>query len=120
MQNPVKRSWSGGAICVEARHDMARDEELEELLRTDLEGISGLREKSMFGGRGWLRNGNLLCGARNDGMLARLGKGKDVWALLLQDIAPIISRGRQMQGWVRAGPSAFGDNALRQRPLKAA
>ncbi|MGH6823717.1 MAG: cold-shock protein, partial [Methylocella sp.] len=48
---------------------MARDEGLEELLREDLEAESGLTEKAMFGGRAWLLNGNLLCGARDDGML---------------------------------------------------
>jgi hypothetical protein len=98
---------------------LARDEGLEEMLRADLEAIPGLTEKAMFGGRAWLLNGNLLCGARDDGMLVRLGKNKDGWALQLPDIAPMISRGRQMQGWVRAGPSAFGDDALRQKLLDA-
>jgi hypothetical protein len=99
---------------------MARDEGLEELLREDLGSGPGLTEKTMFGGRAWLLNGNLLCGAREDGMLARLGKGKDGWALALPDIAPMISRGRRMEGWVRAGAGAFGDDALRRRLLDAA
>jgi hypothetical protein len=99
---------------------MARDEGLEELLREDLGSEPGLTEKTMFGGRAWLLNGNLLCGAREDGMLARLGKGKDGWALALPDIAPMISRGRRMEGWVRAGAGAFGDDALRRRLLDAA
>jgi hypothetical protein len=99
---------------------MARDEGLEELLREDLEGVPGLTEKTMFGGNAWLLNGNLLCGAREDGMLARLGKGKDGWALALPEIAPMMSRGRPMPGWVRAGPGAFGDDALRRKLLDAA
>jgi TfoX N-terminal domain len=99
---------------------MARDEGLEELLREDLGDIRGLSEKTMFGGRAWLLNGNLLCGARQDGMLARLGKDKDGWALALADIAPMISRSRRMPGWVRAGPDAFGDDRLRRKLLDAA
>jgi hypothetical protein len=99
---------------------MAGDPGLEELLREDLEDEPGVTEKSMFGGRAWLLNGNLLCGAREDGMLARLGRDKDGWALALPEIAPMISRGRRMQGWVRAGPGAFGDDALRRRLLDAA
>ena len=99
---------------------MARDEGLEELLREDLGSEPGLTEKTMFGGRAWLLNGNLLCGAREDGMLARLGKDKDGWALALPEIAPMISRGRPMPGWVRAGPGAFGDDALRRKLLDAA
>jgi hypothetical protein len=99
---------------------MARDEGLEELLREDLAEQRGLTQKPMFGGVAWLLRGNLLCGARDDGMLARLGKGNDAWALALSDIAPMISRGRPMPGWVRAGPAAFGDDALRRKLLGAA
>jgi len=99
---------------------LARDEGLEELLRGDLEAEAGLTEKPMFGGRAWLLRGNLLCGARDDGMLVRLGKGADAWALAMPDIGPMISRGSAMAGWVRAGPAAFGEDALRRRLLDAA
>jgi hypothetical protein len=99
---------------------MARDEGLEELLREDLKLQAGLTEKAMFGGRAWLLCGNLLCGARDDGMLVRLGKGNDGWALELADVNPMIMRGRAMQGWVRAGPQAYGDDALRRKLLNAA
>ena len=60
---------------------MARDKGLEELLNDSLAGVPGLTTKAMFGGLAWLVNGNLLCGAREDGMLVRLGKDKDAWAL---------------------------------------
>lgn len=99
---------------------MARGEGLEELLREDLKAEAGITEKAMFGGRAWLLYGNLLCGARDDGMLARLGKGNDGWALAMSDIVPMISRGRRMHGWVRAGPEVFGDDALRRKLLNAA
>ena len=99
---------------------MARDEGLEDLLREDLKAQSGLAETSMFGGRAWLLNGNLVCGARDDGMLVRLGKDNDGWALALPEVAPMMSRGRPMPGWVRAGPAAFGDDALRRKLLEAA
>lgn len=98
---------------------MARDPGLEELIRADLPP-EAFTEKAMFGGWSWLLNGHLVCGAREDGMLARLGKGRDGWALALPGIAPMISRGRQMSGWVRAGPAAYGDDALRRRLLDAA
>ena len=98
---------------------MARDPGLEELIRADLPP-EGFTEKTMFGGWAWLLNGNLVCGAREDGMLARLGKGRDGWALAMPGIAPMISRGRQMSGWVRAGAEAYGDDALRGRLLDAA
>lgn len=99
---------------------MARDSGIEALIRDDLPSIAGITEKPMFGGWAWLLRGNLVCGARSDGMLVRLGKGKDAWALGLPGVAPMLSRGRPMQGWVRAGPDAYGDDALRQRLLTAA
>jgi TfoX N-terminal domain len=99
---------------------MARDAGLEELVRPHLATLPGVSEKKMFGGIAWLLHGNLLCGAREDGMLIRLGAGGDGWALALPDIVPMVSRGRTMRGWVRAGPDAFGDDALRHKLLDAA
>ena len=98
---------------------MPRDPGLEELIRADLPR-EAFAEKAMFGGWAWLMNGNLVCGAREDGMLARLGKGNDGWALAIEGVGPMISRGRAMGGWVRAGPAAYGDDALRRRLLSAA
>jgi hypothetical protein len=93
---------------------------LEELLADDLGSVAGLKEKAMFGGWAWLLNGNLLCGARHDGMLARIGKANESWALDTPGVIPMISRGRRMGGWVRAGPDAYGDDALRRKLLDAA
>ena len=69
---------------------------------------------------GFLLNGNLLCGAREDGMLARLGKGNDGWALELQGVIQMLSGGRVMQGWVRAEAEVYGDDESRKRLLHAA
>jgi hypothetical protein len=46
---------------------MARDPGPEHLLSEYLAGTPGLSEKAMFGGRAWLMDGNLLCGARHRG-----------------------------------------------------
>jgi hypothetical protein len=93
---------------------------LEALLNEDLASVAGLTEKAMFGGWAWLLRGNLLCGARQDGMLVRIGKASESWAISLPDVAPMISRGRRMGGWVRAGPDAYGDDKLRGKLLQAA
>jgi hypothetical protein len=99
---------------------MARDEGLEELVEAELVGVVGLTQKAMFGGLAWLVHGNLLCAARDDGLLIRLGKGRDSWAVASPDIVPMISGQRAMSGWVRAGPDAYGDDALRRRLIDAA
>ncbi|WEX76411.1 TfoX/Sxy family protein [Sinorhizobium numidicum] len=97
-----------------------RDEGLEELVKQELGGRPGLSEKPMFGGWAFLLNGNLLCGAREDGMLVRLGKGNDGWALALPGVVQMIMGERRMQGWVRAGAAAYSDDALRRRLIGAA
>ena len=99
---------------------MARDIGLEEMIRDDLREEHGLTEKPMFGGLAWLLFGNLLCVARDKGMLVRLGKGNDAWALKKPDIIPMKMGGRSMHGWVRAGMTSVGNDALRKKLLEAA
>lgn len=99
---------------------MARDRGLEETVSDGLRHLDGLVVKTMFGGVAWLWQGNLLCGARDDGILARLGKGNDGWAVAMPGIAPMVMGARRMEGWVRLSPDAAGDDALRQRLLRAA
>lgn len=97
-----------------------RDKGLEELVRQELGDQPGLSEKPMFGGLAFLVNGNLLCGAREDGMLVRLGKGNDGWALALPGVVQMVMGERRMHGWVRAGAEAYGDDALRRSLIEAA
>lgn len=99
---------------------MARDRGLEALLREKLDGVSGLTEQRMFGGLAWLLNGHLLCAASDRGLLVRLGLARHAWALEHPDIVPLQMRERPLRGWVRAGPDAFGDDALRRRLIDAA
>jgi hypothetical protein len=99
---------------------MSRNMGLEELLSEHLAGTPGLTQKAMFGGMAWLVNGNLLCGASDAGMLVRLGKDNDAWALKIPGIALMVMQGRKMNGWVRTAPNVYAKDALRRRLLKAA
>jgi hypothetical protein len=99
---------------------MTRDAGLEALIEADLAHLTGVRSTPMFGGVTWMWRGNLLCGARNDGVLARLGRGNDAWALACPGITQMVMGDRRMHGWVRLSPQAAGDDALRLRLLMAA
>lgn len=100
---------------------MARDKGLEALLNDELASRPEIRQKAMFGGLAWLWNGNLLCAARkNGGMLVRLGKGNDAWALEIDGVTPMIMNGRKMSGWVSASPDVYANDAMRERLLAAA
>lgn len=99
---------------------MARDRGLEELIHDELRSTPDITEKGMFGGWAWLVGGKLLCGARQDGMLVRLGKGNDAWALQQAGIVPMVMGDRPMHGWIRADARAYGDDRLRRKLLTAA
>lgn len=99
---------------------MARDEGLEEVVAGDLADLSDLATVRMFGGLAWMLRGNLLCGARHDGILCRLGKGNDGWTETIAQAAPMIMGERRMEGWVRLSPEGAADDALRARFLTAA
>jgi hypothetical protein len=99
---------------------MVRDKGLEALIEDDLAPVTGLTGKSMFGGWVWLLHGNLLCGARHEGLLVRLGRGQDGWALGIDGVEPMYSGARRMQGWVRAAAHVYADEAIRRRLIGAA
>ena len=99
---------------------MARDPGLEALIEDDLGQLPGLSAKAMFGGWAWLLDGKLLCAARQRGILVRLGKGNDAWALELPGITSMVMRNRAMNGWVNVAPEPCADETLRRRLLEAA
>ncbi len=97
-----------------------RDKDLEALVRGDLGPLDDLETKPMFGGLAWMWHGNLLCGARDEGMLTRLGKGNDAWALDNPGVHRMVMGGRPMAGWVRLGRDFAEDQDLRRKLLEAA
>lgn len=99
---------------------MTRDAGLEQLMHEHLGSLPGLTGKVMFGGYAWLLDGHLLCGVRSDGVLLRLGKGNDRWALARAGVVPMAMGERLMHGWVRVAPEAFGDDAFARELIDAA
>ena len=91
---------------------MARDSGLAEVVTAHLEGVPDLSGKAMFGSWCWLWRGNLLCCANQDGVMIRLGKGNEAWALALDGITPFAAGQRPMPGWVLVAPETFADDAL--------
>lgn len=95
---------------------MARDKGLEELIHGELHSVPGITEKGMFGGWAWLLHGKLLCGARADGMLVRLGKGR------------ARSKSREScrccraadRCCLRCNPNVYSNSVLRQKLLSHA
>ena len=89
---------------------MAFDEDLAARIRERLERRKGLVEKRMFGGVGFLLNGNLLVGVWKDSLVARLGPGEGEAALLEPHVRPFDVTGRPMTGWVLVGPEGVEED----------
>ena len=67
---------------------MAFNEGLAERIRQELARRKGIEEKKVFGGIGFLLNGNMLVGVWKDSLIVRLGPVEGVEALKEPHVKP--------------------------------
>ena len=79
---------------------MAYNEKLADRIRAKLKGTRGLTEKKMFGGVGFMVNGNLACGVNQQDMIARLSDTDSEAALKRPHVRVFDMTGRPMKGWI--------------------
>jgi TfoX/Sxy family transcriptional regulator of competence genes len=101
---------------------MAFSDALAERIRQRLARRRNVEEKKMFGGVGFLLNGNMLVGVWKDSLIVRLGPDDGDEALLEPHVKEFDITGRAMRGWVLVKPGGIeGDDQLSawiQRALK--
>jgi len=93
---------------------MAYDEGLAQRMRdamSNIEGLTGLDEKKMFGGIGFMLKGNMACGVHGDELIVRVGPARYDDALALPHARPFDLTGRPMKGWVWVGQEGFEEEA---------
>jgi TfoX/Sxy family transcriptional regulator of competence genes len=73
-------------------------------IRQALVGRPRIVEKKMFGGVGFLVDGNLLVGIWHDSLIARLGAEQAALALNEPHVREFDITGRAMKGWVMIEP----------------
>ena len=78
---------------------MGYNVKLAERIRSELDGIPVV-EKKMFGGVGFLLNGNLACGVNKDDMIVRVDPEKHATLLKKSHVRPFDMTGRPMKGWL--------------------
>ena len=92
---------------------MAFSEALAGRIRQALARRKNVAEKKMFGGVGFLLNGNLLVGVRKDSLIVRLGPDEGEEALKGPHVREFDITGRPMRNWVLVEPEGVeGDDQL--------
>ena len=92
--------------------DPEDDQELAASVRAALAGAGDVKEVRMFGGIGFMLNGNLVAGASRRGLLLRVGKDRQAEALAKSGVRPMVMRGRTMEGYVYVDRSALEKQAV--------
>ena len=83
---------------------MAYSDQLAERVREVVTRKKGITEKKMFGGIGFLLNGNMLVGIWKEFLIVRLGPEEGMKALKEQFVIEFDITGKPMKGWVMVVP----------------
>lgn len=86
---------------------MPYSESLAQRLRHLLTGRRGLTEKKMFGGLGFLLNGNLGVGVWKNSLIARIDPAYYDSALTNAHVHEFDITGRPMRGWIMIDPDGL-------------
>jgi TfoX/Sxy family transcriptional regulator of competence genes len=92
---------------------MAADQDLAGRVRIALAGAGAVREVRMFGGIGYLLNGNMVAAFSKRGLLVRVGKERQGDALTRPGARVMEMRGRPVEGYILVDPVVLDDEALR-------
>ena len=92
---------------------MAYDEALAERIRALTGAVGGITEKRMFGGLGFLVEGNLAIAASGQGGILVRVDPEESERLVEETPAEVaMMRGRPMAGWLRVASSDLAGSAL--------
>ena len=95
---------------------MAYDEVLADRIREVVAGEPGLTERRMFGGLAFLVHGNMAVAASGQGaMMLRIDPSDAEELTQIEHVERMEMRGRPMNGWLRVGTEALGDDAALER-----
>lgn len=87
---------------------MAYNTKLAERIRVETQGLP-IIEKKMFGGMGFILNGNLACGILGDDMIVRV-RSDDYEKLLKRAHVKVFTmknRPKPMKGWLMVEPDGY-------------
>jgi len=83
---------------------MAYDEDLAQRVQELMKDLPGFNEKKMFGGVGFMLQGNMACGVNKDDLVVRVGPERYDEAMARPFTRLFDITGRPMTGWVMVDP----------------
>ena len=89
---------------------MAFDEPLAHRIRECLSRRKNVEPRKMFGGMGFLLNGNMLVGVWKNSLIVRVGPDRYEEALLEPYVKKFNVTGRPMKGWVMVEPAGIAED----------
>ena len=92
---------------------MTDDDDLAEAVRAALSGAGTIREVKMFGGTGFMLNGNMAAALSKRGLLVRVGKDRQQDALSRPGARLMEMRGRPMEGYIYIDPPELTAGAVK-------
>lgn len=90
---------------------MVYSESLAERIRWEVNERPAVAEKKMFGGLGFLVNGNMFVGVWKCSLIVRIGPENYASALQEEFVGEFDVTGRPMTGWVVVAPDGLDSNA---------
>lgn len=99
---------------------MAHSEQLAARICQALSRRKNIAEKKMFGGVGFLLNGNICVGVWKDSLIVHIEPEETEEALLEPHVKPFDITGRAMKGWVLVGAQGIADEGDLKRWIQRA
>ncbi|NUM52429.1 MAG: TfoX/Sxy family protein [Candidatus Hydrogenedentes bacterium] len=93
---------------------------LQRVVASAFAEVKGLAETRMFGGFGYLLNGNMCVGIHKDTLMIRVGNDAAEELVKEKHVRPMDLTGRVMKGWATIEPEAMRDDKSLQRFCKLA
>lgn len=88
---------------------------LEEIMMRDFSDAGNLAETRMFGGFGYLLNGNMCLGIHQDTLIVRVGVDAAEKLIAEDGVRPMDLTGKVMKGWATVEPAAMEDDESLRR-----
>ena len=86
---------------------MSYNLDLAQQIKEIFAGIPDISEKKMFGGIGFMLQGNMVCGVNKDDLIVRVGLDQYDQCLEMPHTHVFDMTGRPMRGWVTVSPKGY-------------